>query len=623
MKFRKRLLLKSLDKSPGDLKLKNKLGLKKDVETVLKLNIKDYPSLEDLESTNLSRNKKKNFFVNNEQSNAKDQTEEALNTLAISIRKLKTYYPNIKDEVFNENYTNGQIPSRTEHINFEENLKAKIKALTQKETELKKNKENLENDIKQLDNLIEDEQMNIEAINNVDSDLPKKQKILTEKIINDMNINLKSPGKEKDKNRKNMVINSKEFKEQLDLLLLREDYNKNQKIKEIKESIENKTITKYQKIKELNELNETLKKNHDDKKKEIEDLYMHYLNILKEGKDTRNEGLSWIIREIFSLDKKVMVSFFPKFLDKLCIKYLFNITHINMNITEIEKKIKICKKDFKDKGIVKEIENNQNKDFLTERNLATRENLNKLKMEFSQSFQKKFSKKNNSTQKGLLLPLYDPPRKISIFLNNISSSSTNNNTIYTTTNNSNATNKKKSLLKIIENIDEKKDDNNLPYINGDPNNFMKGKDQNINYTNKLIKDEMQSSIKIPPIIRLKDFDKMSFIKNLFTSNEIVKVNNFFNLRRKLSKLREEKDLLKTKEMDRIFKEFQKNNYSQKYNVDKIKVISALIGEDNINNEIFRQERRERLYFDQISKSQLYNKNSNYQAKALKEKKNNN
>ena len=322
---------------------------------------------------------------------------------------------------------------------------------------------------------------------------------------------------------------------------------------------------------------------------------MHYLNILKEGKDTRNEGLSWIIREIFHLDKKVIISFFPKFLDKSCIHYLFNITHINMEITETEKQIKICKKDFKDKGIVKDIEKNENDEFLTQRNNAAKENLKKIRRQFSHNI----NKNNRNNKKNIKNNTFSQESKkkeqnqiVSTNLNNISSI-------------------KKSILKIHENNDNKKDENNLPYINGDPNNVMDGKNQDVSYTNKLLKDEMITSIKIPPIIRVKDFNKMFFTKNYFTSNDIIKVKNFFGLRRKLNMLREEKDFLKTNEMDRIFKEFQRNNYEKRYNVDKIRVISALIGEDNIKNEIFRQEKREKLYNDQISKSQLHSNNRAY------------
>ena len=581
---------KKFYKSTKKKKIINKIDLKNDIETVLKLNIKNYPSSENI-TLDYSRNKNNIFFKNKEESSAQSKAEEQFNTLAMSIRKLKTYYPNIKDEVFNENYTNGQIPSRTEHINLEEILKSKIKKLSKKELELKKIQENLENFIKNLDKLIEDDQLNIEAINNLDSNTPQKHKNITEKIVADML--LKSPFKDKNKNKRIIDTNSKEFKEQFDLYLMREDYNKNQKIKDIKESIEKNKIIKNEKLKELNNVNDNLKKVHENKKKEIEDLFMHYLNILKEGKDTRNEGLSWIIREIFNLDKKVIASFFPKFLDKLCIKYLFNITHINMKITELEKQIKISKADFKDKGLINHIEKNVGNDILTQRNLATKENLIKIKSQFSNNFKR--NKENKITKKNIIQPLKTQEiKKISNYLNNIANTEPNK--------------LKRSQLK--KNSDIKKGENDLPYIRGDPNNIMGGKDKGISYTNQLTKSEMKASIKIPPIIRIKDFNKMSFIKYHFTSNDIAKVNNFFSLRRKLAKLREEKDMLKTNEMDRIFKEFQRNNYAQKYNVDKIKVISALIGEDNINNEIFRQERREKIYFDQITKSQLYTNNNN-------------
>ena len=592
MKTRQKLFIKSFYNSSKSKKLKNLIIFKKrDIETVLKLNIKNYPS-ENFKTTNASRNKK---IFNNDDNDQKNQTEDGFNTLAISIRKLKTFYPNIKDEVFNENYTNGQIPSRTEHINIEEKLKSKISQISEKEDEIKKKQKDLENYIKNLDIIIDDQQLSIEAITNVDSDTSKKKKYFTEKVINEFN--LKNP---KEKKNNYAFLNSKEFQEQFNLFLLREDYNTNQKIKEKKEEMEKNKNIKFEKIKELNEINESLKEIHDEKKKEIEELYMHYLKILKEGKDTRNEGLSWIIREIFNLDKKVIISFFPKFLDKLCIKYLFDVTHINMKITEIEKQIKLCQKDFKDKGIIKTIAKKENDEYLTQRNLTTKAHLNKIKRQFSLSHIKSKTKKKDieMNKEDNKLISNEPHLKIAIFLNQIPSPIKK-------------IDKKSSIIKINEIKDNEKEENNLPYINGDPNHILSGKNQGISYTNKLIKDEMRSSIKIPPIIRIKDFNKMSFIKNYFTSNDIGKVNKFFSLRRQLTILREEKDILKTNEMDRIFKEFQRNNYKQKYNVDKIKVISALIGEDNINNEIFRQERRERLYMDQISKSQLYNKNINY------------
>ena len=594
MKNRKALFLKSMYDSSRKNKQPNSRNIKKDIETVLKLNIQNCPSPENGGGALLSYfSRNNNTLHNNEENKINKQTDDGFNTLSISIRKLKKYYPNIKDEVFNENYTNGQIPSRAEHIKIEDNYKLKIKELTKKESDLKKKQEKLEKAIQKLDSVMNDQELSIEVINSVDNNSTKLQKIFSEKYLNDTNKILKS---DKEKERKINYLNTKEYQEQLNLFLLREDFNSKQKIKKINESIEKNKKLKNEKIEELNKLNDSLKQLHDTKKKVIEELYMHYLNILKEGKDTRNEGLSWIIREIFNLDKKVIISFFPKFLDKLCIKYLFNITHINMNITEIEKKIKLCKKDFKDKGIIKVFDKSNHNDVFTQRNIITKEALRKIKRQFIQHLDKKYK----STEKQLFSQTIDKIHQKS------EKTEIQKNLNYSTKNSKKMIN---SFIKINENDEDKKEENNLPYINGDPNN--NGKVVGLSYTHKLLKSDFGSSAKIPPVIRLKDFDKMPFIKNCFTQGDIIKVNTFFALRVKLNKLREEKDILKTNEMDRIFKEFQRNNYEQRFNTDKIKVISALIGEDNINNELFKQERREKLYFEQISKSQLFNKKIYY------------
>jgi hypothetical protein len=286
-----------------------------------------------------------------------------------------------------------------------------------------------------------------------------------------------------------------------------------------------------------------------------------------------------------------------------------------MKLTEIEKQIKICKNDFKNKGLISNVEKNEN-DMLTERKNISKENLKIIKRRFSQSFNlDKINKEssrnqvNNTAQNfSMRTKIYqklDKSHKLKKIFNNTASHKLIN-----------------SISKANENKDDNEsddEDDNLPYIDGDPNNYMGKKGEKINYTNTFIKNQLKSTFKIPNVIRLKDFDKMNFIKTSFTPEDIVKVNYFFSLRKKLNKLREEKDMLKTNEMDRIFKEFQRNNYSKRYNVDKMKVISALIGEDNINNELFRQERREKNYFEQITKSQLYTKKFYY--KTFNEKSN--
>ena len=586
MDKRKKLFIKSLYESNKKKRAKY-LGNKKDIETVLKLNIKKYPYIKNSQSLKNSKNKSKTITVNKEEQ--KDKNEE-FNTLTFSIRKLKTFYPNIKDEVFNENYTNGHIPTRTEHINYEKNLKSKIDTLSNKENELKQRQTNLGISISNLDKIIDDQRLSIDVILDLDNNSFKLQKMFTEKIINEKSI-------EKDK-RAN-YINTKEFKDQLNLFLLREEHNSKQKAKEISDSLEENKKEKNEKLKELNKVNELLKNIHANKKRDIDELYFHYLNLLKEGIDTRNEGLSWIIKEIFKMDKKVIISYFPKFLDKQGIQYLFDITHINMKISEIENQIKISKKEFKDQGLVnKKIKFET--DFLTERKRVARQSLKIIQQEFTHSFNHNknlgFNTLKNFSQNAKLVSESDQNNK------------ENNNLQILNQMTKNFINPKTKLIKKLNIDDEhqkKEQENNLPYIDGDPNHIMGGKEKEVNYTNKLVKEEVEATFKIPPLIRLKDYDKIPFVKNHFTSNDIIKINNFFELRKKLSKLREEKDKMKTNEMDRIFKEFQRNNYEKKYNADKLKVISALIGEDNISNELFRQEKREKKYFAQISKSQLH------------------
>ncbi len=54
-------------------------------------------------------------------------------------------------------------------------------------------------------------------------------------------------------------------------------------------------------------------------------LLGHYHTLLKEGRDTRHEGLVWLIKAIWNLDENVLLSYCPKFLDEKAIDYIFSI----------------------------------------------------------------------------------------------------------------------------------------------------------------------------------------------------------------------------------------------------------------------------------------------------------
>ena len=59
-----------------------------------------------------------------------------------------------------------------------------------------------------------------------------------------------------------------------------------------------------------------------------------------------------------------MLSYIPEFLDKLCIKYLFDMTHLNNEITGVENEIKSCKNDFKNISFI-----SNSKEFLKRENI--------------------------------------------------------------------------------------------------------------------------------------------------------------------------------------------------------------------------------------------------------------
>lgn len=77
-----------------------------------------------------------------------------------------------------------------------------------------------------------------------------------------------------------------------------------------------------------------------------EDLSLHFHNILKAGVDVRNEGLSWVIKEIFMLGEDVSLSYLPDYLDDESINFLFKIAKLGMELKVLEKELISLKEDI-------------------------------------------------------------------------------------------------------------------------------------------------------------------------------------------------------------------------------------------------------------------------------------
>ena len=62
----------------------------------------------------------------------------------------------------------------------------------------------------------------------------------------------------------------------------------------------------------------------------------HFLQLLKEGWDAREEGVSWIIKELWKLKEAVPISAFPNFLDDGAVQYLIEYAQKSLEYDEIK-----------------------------------------------------------------------------------------------------------------------------------------------------------------------------------------------------------------------------------------------------------------------------------------------
>jgi hypothetical protein len=127
---------------------------------------------------------------------------------------------------------------------------------------------------------------------------------------------------------------------------MKEDKLNREKEKRIVQNMETFSYDKEIIHKKLIDIHEELKIIHNKRKLLIDKLYKHYLHLLKDGKDSRKDGLAWIIIEIFYLNKKVLTSNFPKYLDIECIHYLFKMANLSIKIMQLEKKVKDKKENL-------------------------------------------------------------------------------------------------------------------------------------------------------------------------------------------------------------------------------------------------------------------------------------
>lgn len=267
-----------------------------------------------------------------------------------------------------------------------------------------------------------------------------------------------------------------------------------------------------------------------------EELLVHYHTILAEGKDTRKEGLSWIIKEIWKLKSNILLDHLPNFLDEKAIYFLFDyskksmlLTELNNKLNELNKRMKVTSSSLK----VSHNKENEKNDF------------NKTNLTFKTSLYKKGHKKI----------LKSPQPKTNYFLGSSSSKSISSNfkAIF-------SRGKKSSM--ILENNDK----------------------ITLNEVQKVIGTHEQ---KIDP-------QALEVLGHIKIVNDTIQ------------KFKSEMDILKRNELDRLNKEFYRNNYQRRFGVSQEVVISAIVGEDFLLHELFREKKQQKDYYTKMKALQIGN-----------------
>ena len=396
-------------------------------------------------------------------------------------------------------------------------------------------------------------------------------------------------------------------------------------IKREKAKLNNKKLIAMEKLSKFNIKRDSILSKYNscetelhDLKKELnkikDKLILHYHKLLFEAKDTRSEGLSWIIRALWKLKTNVLLSYLPKFLDKKSIEFLFKYSDKLVEIEQIQKKIQE-KKDYL-KNFGKQIERlsiKLLKDDMKENNNYNN-NDNEKKEENSDIIYPKRKKRlkthrppsqlilKNMRRKKILMT-ESPIKALERLLSQSPKKSDKNEKEKTSSDFDDETFKtslydtKKSLININSNFDKMKPKNNKIIQN------LEMMLENPNYL-----DQLTNHLSPTNNLKIVDYENMNNykIEDIYDSNLVKIFNEHKNLLIKLKEKKVEAEKFVKNELDRIGKCFYIEDYSGRYNTDLKTVVCALIGEDNSKLEVFRLQKEQKEYFRTIKNLRTFN-----------------
>ena len=162
---------------------------------------------------------------------------------------------------------------------------------------------------------------------------------------------------------------------------------------------------------EINSLNKELTELREQEHDIVQKLMKHFQALLFNGRDTRNEGLVWIIKAMWSLGKNVPMQFIPTFLDFKSIEFLFKLANKSIELDNKKKLLNEQKKELNIKlhRLYYFKDNNKNEKNVFNKKLISKKNLNdkrKSSLIFKTNLIKKNSVLKNSISDSIFVKSY-------------------------------------------------------------------------------------------------------------------------------------------------------------------------------------------------------------------------
>lgn len=141
----------------------------------------------------------------------------------------------------------------------------------------------------------------------------------------------------------------------------------------------------------------------------------------------------------------------------------------------------------------------------------------------------------------------------------------------------------------------------------EPNLFDENNELNKNVINFLIDRYKRDNHLDEETINIKNVNSIiTTNKSMFANEEMDYIKSVQNLETQLRNIQIEMNNMRKAELDRVNKEFYTYDYERRYSVNLEIMVSVIVGEDNVANEIGKQRRDQEAYFKKLQSLRSYN-----------------